>query len=232
MELKIRQNKQEIILKTLFLNKPSDVVNVPVGYTWQSKPIRASLWRLLLYAFVSGDWNPIHINPITALLYRSNLGGLTYCADLVLSRTKEGVHRIFGFVEKAEIIASKYEEVEFKRPVRVGMKFYYRFVLADRRIIRGKALCSWRFDVLEFGSDQLLYTGIWKSAYCPVEYSPVGKAISMAAELFRESPLSYAPGAIIVTLAFLPVVTTIVFGHPQGWFDYIPSNEYCWPIAP
>lgn len=206
-------------MKKLFLNSPSDVAEM-IGHTWQSKPVRASLWRLLLYAITSGDWNPIHINPFTAWLYKSNLGGLTYCADLVLSRTKEGIHQIFGFDENAEIIASKYESVEFKLPVRVGMKFYYRFILEDCRVLRKKALCSWRFHVLEYGTDRLLYTGIWKSAYCPVEFSTAGKLIFQTQKIAVQGLYCMA----LATFALLLVSPFL--------FPYTPMNEYNFPLAP
>jgi len=212
-------------MKTLFLHSPSDVTNVPIGYTWQSKPVRASLWRLLLYALTSGDWNKVHINPITALLYRSNLGGLTYCADLVLSRTKEGVHRVFAFDKTAEIIASGYEEVEFKQPVRVGMSFYYRFILADRRVIREKAICKWRFEVLEARTDRLLYSGIWKSVYCPVEYSKLGVQLFRTADVCKTG-LVCAPG--IAMLAFL--LASFYFG--PSVLLRLGFNEYCCPLVP
>ncbi len=229
MELKIRQNKQEIILKTLILNNASDLAKVPIGHTWQCKPVRASLWKLILHAIIDRDWNPVHINPFTALLYKSDLGGLTLCGDLALSLTKACVHRFFRFVERAEVIASRYEEVDFKHPVRVGMRFYCRFILADRRVIRGKALCTWRFEALECKSDRLLFTGIWKSSFCPVEFSAIGKAVFQARQEMQMWGW-YAPAASLVVLALVSVAVSMNWS--PSWWTYNPANEYCWPIAP
>ncbi len=196
----------------LFLTRAADLENVPIGYTWQSKPLKAALWRLILYAISSGDWNPVHINPLTAYFYKSNLGGLTYCADLVLAITKSGFQQMIKFQEQPETIAIGYEDVKFDGPINVGTKFYYRFILKNREIRgRGSAKCIWRFEVIGCKTNKVLYSGQWTAWYMTVRRSVQGQIVQR-----------------FVKTCGLLFLTTL----PFYWLLYRPLNEYCYPFAP
>jgi acyl dehydratase len=201
----------------------SDVSAVPADHVWRSKPVRARLWRLLFYALASGDRNRVHINPLTAWLYKSNLGGLTYCADLVLAITKAGFHRIITFKEQlSETIAREYEAVKFKAPVRVGMLIYYTFALEDREVSERSAVCTWKFKVYEYGSDKLLYFGTWISVYKEVELSKRGVVASEAWQLTKMASIM----AICCALWGGTILALFT------WLLHQPMSDLNFPIAP
>ncbi|MEK7463971.1 MAG: hypothetical protein AAB610_02525 [Patescibacteria group bacterium] len=226
---------------TLFLTRTADLKEVPIGYTWQSKPMKAGLWRLMLYAISSGDWNPVHINPFTAWLYKSNLGGLTYCADLVLAITKAGFQRMIKFKEQPETIATGYENVKFDGPINVGMKFYYRFTLESRELRgRGNAKCTWKFEVIEYKTDKVLYSGQWVAWYMLVKRSVQGQIVSGEHQLVKlglEYVRSrYQTACVYTKLAFEYTMTAcgllLLAALPFSWLFYRPMNDYCYPFAP
>ena len=215
--------------KTLFLTSAADVSSVPIGHTWQSKPMRIGLWRLILQALISGDWNPIHINPLTAWLYRSNLGGLTSCADLVLAMTKAGFQRMIKFSEQTETIARGYDQTKFDGPINIRTKFYYRFTLKNRKVLSGTAHCAWIFEVLKYKTDEVLYIGVWHSSYKPVAHSLAGQIVLCEHPLVKTARV-YAESA--TTCITLSVGIPLMLSIPVAWWYFKPLNEYCFPLAP
>lgn len=171
MELNLKGSLMSRLLKNA-----SDVDNVPIGYSWESEPMKAGFIQTILFAFATKDWNSFHVNPFTLFFFKSNLGGMTCHGDLVLSLTKAGIHKVFRFEEHTEIIARGYDLVQFKRPLRVNMRFYYRYTLLGREIIDHKAECKWRIEVVN-DKKKLLVLAIWANQYCPVSKSILGKIV-------------------------------------------------------
>ena len=202
-----------------FLEDERDVADIPVGYVWESRLIRAGLLRAILFALVTGDWNKIHINPLTFFFYKSNLGGLTCPGDMVLSLTKKGIHQVFDFKKDVEVIAFGYELVEFKRPLRVGSLFQYRYTLLSREIEKGVTRCRWRIEVVD-ERGKIISNAVWVNGYYPVNQTTVGKVSAQALVASKVAAQCLAVAALL-TLIVGPLI-----------FNYVPINEYNFPIAP
>lgn len=163
---------------SLALKNTVCVVDAPIGSVWQSKPVRANFWRLLWFAVASSDWSRTHVNPFTAFLYRSNLGGITFCIDFVLAMTKAGVNQLFGLGEETEIIASGYDSVVFRRPVRLGTKFFCRFTLKEKTVYLGKTWYKWKLEVVGVDDGKIFCFGIFKAGFFPVKRSSLGNVLA------------------------------------------------------
>lgn len=201
-----------------FLTCAADVAHVPVGYIWESNLTRIGLIRIFLFALVSGDLNKIHINPFTFFLFNSNLGGMTCPGDMVLSITKEGIYQVFEFEEDTEVIAFGYDKVEFRRPLHVGSLFRYRYTLLERDIVKSKAKCKWKIEVVDKQGKAICWA-IWANGYYPVSKSTQGKVITPLADVI-EKVLIYSFTVTILLLATI------------GWLLHQPINEFNYPLAP
>jgi acyl dehydratase len=127
--------------------------------------------QALWFAIATGDWNRIHFNPFTWFLYKSNLGGQTVTGDMLLSLTKKGALKMVK-TDETEIVAFGYEQVEFKKPLHVGVPFKYVYTLVKRR----KNICHWSIQAVDMSGEKIC-TALWKSGYMPVEKSPLGKKV-------------------------------------------------------
>ena len=201
-----------------FLESEMDVGSVPIGYVWESELLRVSFFQAVLFALVTGDWNKIHVNPLTFFFYRSNLGGMTCSGDMVLSLTKWGVHRIFSFEKDVEVIAFGYESVDFKRPLHVGSLFRYRYTLLDREIVKGAARCRWQIEIVD-QRGKIICSAVWTNGYYPVVRTAVGRF---------SIPALTASGVVARCAFSIVLLAFVVF----GWYFYHPMNDLCYPFAP
>jgi len=201
-----------------FLVNEQDVANIPIGYTWESPLMRAGFFRTILFALLTGDWNKIHVNPVTFFFYKSNLGGMTCPGDMVLSLTKRGVHKMFRFEKDVEVITSGYDSVKFKRPLRVGSLFRYRYVLISSGVTDGISRCKWRIEIID-KKKKIISVAIWANWYYPVERTTLGK-ILIPTFVAGETLVRYTTAIAFIILSI------------GGWFFYHPFNEFNFPIAP
>ncbi len=184
-------------------NTPNDGVpfaHLSIGHTCQSKPVRASLWRLVWFACASSDWSRTHVNPLTSILYRSNLGGITFCIDFVLAMTKAGINQLFGLDEKTEIIASGYESVVFRRPVRLGTMFFCRFTLNEKTTYMEKTWCKWKFEVISAKDGKVFCFGIFKAGFFPVKRTLLGHGVAKLPNPYTQIACTVAAIAIIAVI--------------------------------
>jgi hypothetical protein len=213
------------------IQKVTDILSVPVGYVWESELERASLVRLVLFSLITGDWNKFHANPFTSFLYKSNLRGLTYPGNLVLSITEKGIYRALPFEENTETIAASISS-KFELPLRVWSSFRYRYTLLHREIAEGngkgiktKCKCTWRIEVLN-KRGKLLCDMAWMTEHKPVEESAAGKIFLPVIRAGRKSGKILAYASLLLFLGF--------YGKSTVWWftSYTPPNEYAFPIAP
>lgn len=208
-------------MNTLPLRDSLEINKVPIGHTWKSETIRASLWRIVCFALASGDWSRTHVNPFTSWLFKSNLGGLTFCIDFVLAMTKVGVYKIFSFEEETEVIARGYSSVVFKRPVRVGMSFYYTFTLLPEHFsVGGHTWRKWRFQVIDSCTDNILCMGVWSAGFVPVKRSRAGVVIKRIPRPCLQ--LAAATTTLVAILSGVFFIHTL--RHPT-WQEYLASLD-------
>ncbi len=170
----------------MHIDKLSDIGSVSIGYMWESKTRRVGFLRFLLFAILNGDWNRIHINPLTAILYKSNLRGLTCCGDLVTGMTAAGIHKALRFSEDVEIIATERVAV-FKRPLHPRTKFRYRYTLTQIEFTGKRAECCWHIVMLD-SNDRIISTIEWQIYYVPVEVSATGRNLRGLLDDFDRYP--------------------------------------------
>lgn len=194
-----------------------DVGSIPVGHTWNSQTTRTGWFKAILFALVTGDWNRFHINPLTLFFFNSNLGGMTCPGDMLLGLTKEAIHSVFDFEEDTEVIAFGYETVKFKKPLRVGERFHYRYTLLERKVLRNNAICKWKIEIFDEQS-RTVVEATWTNGYYPVQKSRFGLC---ALRTFYTTARS-------LTVFF----GTMTLLSPIGWLFYRPPNEWCYPFAP
>lgn len=202
-------------------NSNDSAASAPIGHVWQSKPRRVGIWRLLWFAMASSDWSRTHANPFTAPLYRSNLGGATFCIDSVLAMTKAGISRLFDLGDDTEIIASGYDRVVFRRPVRVYTKFYCRFTLKEKTVLQGKTWYKWKFEVVDANDGKIFCFGIFKAGFFPVKRSLLGNGLSKL-----PSPCTQIACAIgVLMIAFFVGFGAYQKTSKPTWQQFLSSIE-------
>ena len=165
----------------MFIKTLADITLVPVGYTWESKPMRIGFLRFISAMLISGDWNKVHINPLTSWLYESNLGGLTCCGDLVTLATSGFIHQALRIGEDVELVSPR-KSALFKRPLHPRTKFRCRYTLMERAWDegRGRAACVWKVELLDM-QDSVLDRMEWSIHYVFVERSTASVLVTLVA---------------------------------------------------
>lgn len=201
-------------------NKNVSVIDAPIGHTWHSQPVRASLWRLIWFALASSDWSRTHVNPLTSQLYRSNLGGIAFCIDSVLAMTKAGINRLLGLGDCYEVIAAGYQRVVFRRPIRLGTTFCWRFTLLERNPLSGKMWCKLRFEILNAHGGDMFCFGIFKIGFFPVGRTPLGTCLARVPNsLIRTGGIAASVMMILVGSAIYHQITK------PTWPQFLASLE-------
>ena len=206
-------------MNKLVLNQISQLEQVPTGYVWESGTMRASLWRLMLYSLASGDHNKVHANPFTSFLFKSRLGGMAYCGDLIFARTTAHIYDVVSFRDDSEVISTEYA-AKFENPLRVGAKFKCRFTLLSKEIHRRQAVCVWKVEVVRPGGE-IICRRDWTVRYAQPSRTIAGE-VALACGRMAQSVAAYGCTAALILLVGM------------GFFHtgYHPLNEFCFPIAP
>ncbi len=164
-----------IMVRFFFLTpttlRTMNIQNLSEGFIWKSQWQKVTRLQAFWFAIATGDWNRTHFNPFTWFLYKSNLGGQTVTGDMLLSITKNGALRMIKS-DKIEVIAFGYDQIEFKKPLHIGVPFQYIYTLVKRR----KNICHWSIKVSNRSGEEIC-SALWKSGYMPVEKSPLGKKV-------------------------------------------------------
>ncbi len=154
----------------MLLNSFKNIATVPDTYTYTS-PIKQAryLWTLL-FGFLTGDLNSIHVNPLTASEYKSKLGGLARHGVSTLAQAESFIFKIFKFTEPTEIIAKGYDNIRYLCPVNIGDKITYTYILISKKISEEKkfAECSWEMSATNQNGKKV-FTAVWVIIYCAVE---------------------------------------------------------------
>ncbi len=147
-----------------------EISTVQDNYTYTSPKKKSNYLWTLLFGFLTGDVNPIHINPFTAVNYKSRLGGLARHGISTLAQAESFIFKIFSFKEPTEIIAKGYNKIRYLRPVNIGNKMTYTYTLLQKKIVEEKkyAECVWSIQVTDQRNENVLLAE-WVVIYSPVQ---------------------------------------------------------------
>jgi acyl dehydratase len=163
----------------LQLNSYADVASVPNNYTYVSEKKRARYFWTLIFGLISGDLNPIHINPLTSKNYKSKLKGLARHGISTIAQAESFIFKILSFTEDTEIIAKGYNSIRYTRPVNMGDSITYTYVLLGKKVIEDKkqSECVWQIKgVNQNGKD--IFIAEWIILYSAVEKNIITTEIS------------------------------------------------------
>jgi acyl dehydratase len=152
------------------LNSYLEIATIPDKHTYTSPPKTAKYLWTLLFGFLSGDLNPIHINPLTSKNYKSRLGGLARHGISTLAQAESFIFKIFSFTEPTEVIAKGYNSIRYFKPVNMGDKITYTYTLLRKKVVEEKkyAECIWQVKgTNQKGTD--VFVAEWIIIYSPIE---------------------------------------------------------------
>jgi len=152
------------------LNSYLEITTIPDKYTYTSPPKKAKYLWTLLFGFLTGDLNPIHINPFTSKNYKSRLGGLARHGISTLAQAESFIFKIFSFTEPTEVIAKGYNSIRYIQPVNMGDSLTYTYNLVRKKVVEGKkyAECVWQIKgTNKKGKD--VFVAEWVVIYSAIE---------------------------------------------------------------
>ncbi len=163
----------------LYLKSYSDIATIPENYTYTSPKKKAKYLWTLLFGFLTGDLNPIHINPFTTTNFKSKLGGLARHGISTLAQAESFIFKILKFAEPTEIIAKGYNNIRYLRPVNMGDKIMYTYTLLQKKLPETKchAECIWQIKGMnQNGKD--VFVAEWVIIYSAIQKNIIKRFIS------------------------------------------------------
>jgi acyl dehydratase len=155
-------------MKKTELNSFEDIVNIIDGFSYTSTSKKVKYFYTFLFGLITGDMNPIHINPITSRKYNSKFGGLARHGVSTLAQAESYIFNIFIFVKPVEIIAIGYRNVSYKKPVLIGDNIKYVYTLLEKKLLANKYTeCTWLIQCLNQNNEETM-TANWVVRYYPV----------------------------------------------------------------
>lgn len=161
------------------LSSYQDIASIPDKYTYTSPKRKAKYLWTLLFGFLTGDLNPIHINPFTTVNFKSRLGGLARHGISTLAQAESFIFKIFKFKEPTEIIAKGYNNIRYLSAVNMGDKLTYTYTLLHKRVSGEKkyAECKWQIEGVNQKSKKV-FIAEWVIIYSPVEKNLITTHVS------------------------------------------------------
>ncbi len=203
----------------LQLNSYHDIATVPEKYTYTSPKRRAKYLWTLLFGFLTGDLNPIHVNPFTTTNFKSRLGGLARHGISTLAQAESFIFKIFKFKEPTETIAKGYNNIRYLCPVNMGDKIIYTYTLLHKRVSEEKkyAECKWHIKgTNQKGKD--VFTAEWIIIYSPVEKNLIKRTVYPLGWFFGPLEVSDTPIKILFLRIWIAICLGIIvylFQHYQ-----------------
>ena len=147
-----------------------DIATVPDNHSYTSPTKKVHYLWTLVFGLLTGDLNPVHINPFTSTSFKSKLGGLTRHGISTIAQAESFIFKIFSFEEPTEIIAKGYEKIRYLRPVNIGDSITYTYTLLRKKVSEEKknALCAWQIKGTNQKGDDV-FTAEWSILYSAAE---------------------------------------------------------------
>ena len=140
-------------------------------YLFASKPKRLKYISILLYALAGGDFNPAHI--VSGFEDHSIFRGIVSHGSGIICRAEGYFVNNVHFTDKpVEIIASGFEFVNFRKPLRLNSVYYYEFKIYNFE----KDKKNWKFDCdivckTTYPQQEVIASWKWKPIF--IEHSKV-----------------------------------------------------------
>ncbi len=206
----------------MHLNSYLEIATIPDKYTYTSPPKKARYLWTLLFGFLTGDLNPIHINPFTSLNYKSRLGGLARHGISTLAQAESFISKIFSFQEPTEAIAKGYNRIRYVQPLNMGESLTYFYRLVRKNIFKEKKYseCVWQIKgINKKGED--IFVAEWIIIYSPVEKNIVKTMVYPMGWLFS-SPIEVhdTPTRILFLRVWISLcLGVILWLFASSWFS-------------
>lgn len=100
-----------------------------LGDRFETETVKITPQRVAQFAEVSGDDNPLHLRPDTA---RKSIYEKTIAHGMLIVSLFTGMNRKRGIL-KGTSLGVIHMEWDFRRPVYVGDRIFFRMVIADKR---------------------------------------------------------------------------------------------------
>ena len=206
----------------MHLNSYLDIETVSDTYSYISPKKKATQIWTFLFGLLSGDMNPIHINPFTSMNFKSRLGGLSRHGISTLAQAESFIFKVLKFKEPTEIIAKGYNSIDYAKPVRIGDKLIYTYTLLRKKVNVAKkySQCIWQIKgTNQQGED--VFSAEWVIMYFPIQKNLIKARVYPAGWLLGGSvELEDTPTRIFwarLTIFICLGVTVWIFAH--FWFN-------------